>query len=41
MKYTDIAKINVNDYVEKKNGLSYLSWAWAVDQLMRLDEAAT
>lgn len=21
--------INVNDHVEKKNGLSYLSWAWA------------
>ena len=21
--------INVNDHVEKKNGLTYLSWAWA------------
>ena len=40
MKYTEIAKVNVNDHIEKKNGLSYLSWAWAVDQLMRLDEAA-
>ena len=24
-----LSKINVNDKVEKKNGLSYLSWAWA------------
>lgn len=41
MKYTEVAKINVNEHIEKKNGLSYLSWAWAVDQLMRLDETAT
>lgn len=38
--YTELASINVNDYVEKKNGLSYLSWAWAVDQLLRRDPAA-
>jgi hypothetical protein len=24
-----LSKINVNDKVEKKNGLTYLSWAWA------------
>lgn len=24
-----LAAINVNEHVEKKNGLSYLSWAWA------------
>lgn len=24
-----LSKINCNDYVEKKNGLTYLSWAWA------------
>lgn len=41
MKYTEIAKINVNEHIEKKNNLSYLSWAWAVDQLMRLDENAS
>lgn len=41
MKYTEVAKINVNDHIEKKNGLSYLSWAFAVDQLMRLDENAS
>lgn len=37
MKYSEIAAINVNEHVEKKNNLSYLSWAWAVDQLQRLD----
>ena len=41
MNYTELRKINVNDHVEKKNGLSYLSWAWAVDQLLQLDETAT
>ena len=35
--YAEIATINVNDHVEKKQNLSYLSWAWAVDQLLRLD----
>ena len=34
-------KINVNDKIEKKNGLSYLSWAWAVDQLLTADPSAT
>lgn len=41
MKYAELAAINVNDHIEKKNGLSYLSWAWAVDQLLRHDAAAT
>ena len=36
-----LAATNVNEYVEKKNGLSYLSWAWAVDQLLRADPTAT
>lgn len=40
MEYAEIAQINVNSHIEKKNGLSYLSWAWAVDQLLRLDPAA-
>lgn len=38
--FEKLAAINVNDKLEKKNGLSYLSWAWAVDQLMRHDPAA-
>jgi len=41
MKYSEIAAINVNDHVEKKQNLSYLSWAWSVDSLLRLDENAT
>jgi len=41
MKFTELRLINVNDHVEKKNGLTYLSWAWAVDKLMELDETAT
>ena len=36
-----LAAINVNDHVEKKQGLSYLPWAWAVDQLLRADPTAT
>lgn len=38
--FTKLAAINVNDKLEKKNGLSYLSWAWAWDQLLRADSAA-
>lgn len=40
-KYQQLASLNVNEHVEKKNGLSYLSWAWAVDQLLRNDPNAT
>ncbi|MFM1911587.1 MAG: hypothetical protein RJB18_978, partial [Pseudomonadota bacterium] len=29
MHYTELRKINVNDYIERKNGLAYLSWSWA------------
>ena len=41
MKYTELRKINVNEHIEKKNGLSYLSWAWAVDTLLQQDPLAT
>lgn len=34
--YKVLSRINVNEHVEKKNGLSYLSWAWAWDTLMTL-----
>ena len=40
MTYAEIAAINVNEHVEKKQNLSYLSWAWAVDTLLRLDPTA-
>lgn len=32
--------INVNDKVEKKNGLSYLSWAWAWAEVKKLHPTA-
>jgi hypothetical protein len=38
--YLKFASVNVNSHTEKKNGLTYLSWAWAVDQLLRVDPAA-
>lgn len=41
MKYSELAAINVNEHVEKKMNLSYLSWAWAVDTLLRHDENAS
>ena len=41
MNYSEIRKVNVNEHIEQKNGLNYLSWAWAVDQLLQLDSAAT
>lgn len=40
-RFVELASINVNKHIEKKNGLSYLSWAWALDQLMRLDPEAS
>lgn len=39
--YLKFASINVNDKTEKKQNLTYLSWAWAVDQLLRVDPHAT
>jgi hypothetical protein len=41
MNYVEIRKVNVNEHIEQKNGLNYLSWAWAVDQLLQLDSTAT
>ena len=38
--FTKLAGIDVGPHIEKKANLSYLSWAWAVDQLMRVDPAA-
>lgn len=39
-KFVELSAIDVNKYTEKKGALTYLSWAWAVDQLMRHDPAA-
>lgn len=40
ISYKELAAINVNEHTEKRGNLTYLSWAWAVDQLLRLDENA-
>jgi len=37
----DLLKINVNDHTEKKNGLTYLSWAWAWQEALKADQTAT
>ena len=36
-----LSQINVNEHIEKKNGLSYLSWAWAVAELLKADPSAS
>jgi hypothetical protein len=41
MQYKDLRQINVSQHIEKKNGLSYLSWSWALDQLLQLDNDAS
>ena len=38
--FAKLAAVDVSKHIEKKSNLSYLSWAWAVDQLMRHDPAA-
>lgn len=39
--FASLRTVDVGEFIEKKNGLSYLSWAWAVDQLLQRDPAAT
>lgn len=39
--FKELSEINVNKHIEKKGNLSYLSWAWAVDYLLREDPTAT
>jgi hypothetical protein len=38
--YEKLRAINVSERIEKKNGLSYLSWAFAVDTLLTADPQA-
>lgn len=37
-KFNELNNRNVNDHVEKKQGLSYLSWAFVQQELTKLDE---
>jgi hypothetical protein len=41
MSPLDLLKLNVNEHTEKKNGLTYLSWAWAWAEALKADPAAT
>lgn len=38
---SELLKINVNEHTEKKNGLTYLSWAWAWAEVLKIDPLAT
>lgn len=35
-----LSKVNVNGHTEEKNGLTYLSWAWAWSELKKADPLA-
>lgn len=39
--FTELNRINVTDKTEKKNGLTYLSWAWAWGELKKRHPDAT
>lgn len=39
--FVTLNNINVNDKAEKKNGLTYLSWAWAWGEVKKLHPDAT
>jgi len=39
--FNELRKINVNEHTEKKGRFTYLSWTWAVDQLLQEDPTAT
>ena len=41
MSIEQLLKTNVNEHTEKKNGLTYLSWAWAWAEALKADPAAT
>lgn len=34
--FATLNEINCNEHTEKKNGLTYLSWAWALSELMKI-----
>lgn len=38
---SELLKINVNEHTERKNGLTYLSWAWAWAEVLKVDPKAT
>jgi hypothetical protein len=38
---SELLSINVSGHTEKKNGLTYLSWAWAWAEVLKIDPLAT
>jgi Protein of unknown function (DUF1071) len=38
---SELLQLNVNGHTEKKNGLTYLSWAWAWAEVLKVDPLAT
>lgn len=41
MDYKQLYSLNVNEHTEKKNGLTYLSWAWAWQKILEHCPTAT
>lgn len=41
VNFSVLRKVNVSDHIRKKGNLSYLSWAYAVDELLQLDPTAS
>jgi hypothetical protein len=41
MNIQKLLETNVNDHTEKKNGLTYLSWAWAWAEALKADPKAS
>ena len=39
--FADLNAVNVNEHTEKKNGLTYLSWAWAWGEIKKRHPDAT
>ena len=39
--FSELRLINVNEHTDKKGKFTYLSWNWAVDQLLQNDPSAT
>lgn len=37
----NLLKLNVNEHTEKKQNLTYLSWAWAWAEALKVDASAT
>ena len=39
--FEELNALNLNDFTEKKGNFTYLSWAWAVRELLKVDPEAT